>query len=310
MMAEPNFSTISGKKRLEGILMSFTAVFFHLLLLGSVQQADSFVLNSTQPSAPLRVALFNIRSFGKTKMSRPETVKNLVRIMKRYDVVFVMETRDAGMTSLTQLRTALGYTQWNYTASIPIGRSTYKEQYVYWYRPAAVKLLQASVYDDDAWDNFEREPYMAQFQYWSHSARSEIKVTLVGIHIKPAVVVEELEHLPKVISSAKKVFPDSDGIVVMGDFNADCRYMNDVERSEPSLLNTPTKYISYVGDAADTTVSHNTDCAYDRLVVPSQGQPEVKVANVKVFDFEKALGLSFEAAHDVSDHYPVEFTLE
>ena len=96
----------------------------------------------------------------------------------------------------------------------------------------------------------------------------------------------------------------------MGDFNADCNYMNGAERSTATVLNTPSKYNSYLNDFVDTTVAHDTNCAYDRLVFTAQGRSEVKVANVKVFDFEKGMGLSFDAAYNVSDHYPVEFTLE
>ena len=97
--------------------------------------------------------------------------------------------------------------------------------------------------------------------------------------------------------------------MTLGDLNADCRYLEEGQRSAATLLNTPTKYTSFVADSADTTVSHNTDCAYDRLFLTSQGQAQVKVANVKVFDFEKEFGLDFWDAWNVSDHYPVEFTL-
>ena len=57
-------------------------------------------------------------------------------------------------------------------------------------------------------------------------------------------------------------------------------------------------------------MAHDTDCAYDRIVLTAQGQAQVKMANVRVFDFEKGLGLSYDEAYGVSDHYPVEFTLE
>ena len=93
-----------------------------LLFLGTVQETNSFVLNDPPPKGALRVASFNIRRFGRTVMSRPATVANIVRIIHRYDVVFVMETRDASMESVRQLRVALGETQWNYTASVPVGR--------------------------------------------------------------------------------------------------------------------------------------------------------------------------------------------
>ena len=63
---------------------------------------------------------------------------------------------------------------------------------MYWYRPDTVRLLQAQLYADPS-DDFNREPYMAQFQYWSQTAAAEVKVTLVGAHLKPDLVVEEME---------------------------------------------------------------------------------------------------------------------
>ncbi|RUS89604.1 hypothetical protein EGW08_002622, partial [Elysia chlorotica] len=182
-------------------------------------------------------------------------------------------------------------------------------QYVYWYRPDTVRFVGARLYTDTP-DDFDRDPYLAQFQYWSQAAGQEVKVTFVGAHLRPDDVVQEMEALTKAISSAQRVFPDSEGVLAMGDFNADCNYMSAAERGAATLLNSPGQYTSYLGDAADTTVTQTTHCAYDRLVYTAQGQSKVKVSNVKVFDFEKGLGLSHEAAYGVSDHYPVEFTLD
>ena len=45
-----------------------------------------------------------------------------------------------------------------------LGRSYSKEQYAYLYRPAKLTLLQVEVFND-VQDQFEREPYVALFQY-------------------------------------------------------------------------------------------------------------------------------------------------
>ncbi|GFO15660.1 deoxyribonuclease-1 [Plakobranchus ocellatus] len=277
------------------------------LLLGLVQDSTSFIFTNT-PEYPLRVASFNIRRFGLTVVSRPAVLSNIVRIIKRYDVVFVQETRDKSLASVDTLRAALGEAEWEYTASSPVGRGTYKEQYVYFYRPAVVKLLHAYLYNDSR-DAFEREPYIVQFLYWSPAASSNVKVTLVGAHLTPDDVPNELEALTEVISQVKGNISDSQGIVTMGDFNADCNYLNGAERGAATLFNTPSEYTSFLRDTSDSTVSHKQDCAYDRLVLTEQGQRQVKVANVKAFDFEKGLGINYEAAYALSDHYPIEFSL-
>ena len=52
--------------------------------------------NETEPlnrSQVARVATFNIKVFGKTKMSKPEIVEELVTIFERYDLVAVQENK-------------------------------------------------------------------------------------------------------------------------------------------------------------------------------------------------------------------------
>ena len=85
----------------------------------SLRESDGY----RNSQSAVRVASFNIKWFGVTKMSRPEVVKSIVAIMKQYDLVLVMETRDKGTESLDQLRKALGKREWGYVTSESIGRS-------------------------------------------------------------------------------------------------------------------------------------------------------------------------------------------
>ncbi|GFO21730.1 deoxyribonuclease [Plakobranchus ocellatus] len=264
-----------------------------------------------QQSSPVRVASFNIKQFGESKMSKPAVAENIVRILKRYDIVFVMETRDKDQKSLEQLKKLLGAAEWTFVASDPIGRtSSYKEQYVFFFRPHLLTLQDKAIIFQDDEDKFEREPIVAQFEYWSSFANAKVKVTFVGAHLDPDDVVNELNALPDVIATAESLFPTSSAVIVMGDFNSDCTYMNCEERAETALFSTPEVYTSLVPDKTDTTVSHNTDCAYDRVVITVHDRPKVKVTKVKAFNFEKELGLQLDEAQDISDHYPVEFILE
>lgn len=48
----------------------------------------------------------------------------------------------------------------------------------------------------------------------------------------------------------------------MGDFNADCSYMNSNELA--SLELKTEDFLWLIDDDADTTVANTTDCAYDR----------------------------------------------
>ncbi|KAH9505146.1 Deoxyribonuclease-1 [Bulinus truncatus] len=50
----------------------------------------------------------------------------------------------------------------------------------------------------------------------------------------------------------------------MGDFNADCSYLNNQQKASLAIFNTPGRYRSLIPDTADTTTSINTDCTYDK----------------------------------------------
>lgn len=57
----------------------------------------------------LIIGSFNIQSLGPTKMSRPEFVETIVRIISKYDILFIQEIKDSsvGMNVINQLVTAL-----------------------------------------------------------------------------------------------------------------------------------------------------------------------------------------------------------
>ncbi|GFR59185.1 deoxyribonuclease-1 [Elysia marginata] len=202
------------------------ACFLLAICLSFVKEADPISFSKSF-DAPVRVASFNIRNFGKTKMSKPVVARSILKIMNRCDLVFIMETRDRKMMSLVKLRKELGETEWDYVTSEPIGR---------------------------------------------------------------------LSPLPSTaISSAERIFPDSQAHIIMGDLNADYSYLTCAEREATPLFSTPELSISLVPDKADKTVwpstldtvkgPPSTDSACDRVIVTVHDLPKVKVTNVKVYDF-------------------------
>ena len=85
---------------------------------------------------------------------------------------------------------------------------------------------------------------------------------LGGIHIKPSDAVEETAYLTEVFDQAKHTF-NTNNIIIMGDFNADCSYFPKKAWSDLEIRNNP-KFHWLIGDDIDTTVRISTDCAYDR----------------------------------------------
>ena len=67
------------------------------------------------------------------------------------------------------------------------------------------------------------------------------------------------------------------------------------------------RFTWYVDTDVDTT-SGNSDCAYDRVVAAGDWLPRATCCATP-FDYQVAYGLSDQLTKDVSDHYPIEWTL-
>lgn len=246
----------------------------------------------------LRVASFNIQVFGPTKINKPFINQTLLSILERYDLIFIQEIRDSENTAihilLDHLRQATSR-DFQLRLSERLGRGEMKEQYAYIFDADKVSALDSYVFDDPG-DTFEREPFVGHFQ------AGDMQFTIAGIHITPTDVQAELTGLGAVHREVQRRF-DNRNMFILGDFNADCIYYKpklgfDYFDVAPTLL---------VSDDEDTTVGA-TNCAYDRVF--AFGSIVERTSMAQAFDFQAAFGLDLASAKLVSDHYPIEFTID
>ncbi|KAM4814059.1 deoxyribonuclease-1 isoform X6 [Urocitellus parryii] len=303
---------ITGSPRMRG-----TRPMIVLLALASLQH----VVTS------LRIAAFNIRSFGETKMSNATLSSYIVQILSRYDIALIQEVRDTYLTAVGKLLDELNRDapdNYHYVVSEPLGRSSYKEQYLFVYRPDQVSVLDSYYYDDGCEpcgnDTFSREPAIVKFfspytpepasacQALSVSVSSDVReFAIVPLHAAPADAVTEIDALYDVYLDVRHKWGLED-IMLMGDFNAGCSYVTPSQWSSIRLHTDPA-FQWLIPDTADTTVT-STHCAYDRIVVSGALLQAAIVPNSAVpYDFQVAYGLSNKLAEAISDHYPVEVTL-
>ncbi len=255
----------------------------------------------------LKVAAFNLKSFGVTKASRPEVMERIVQVIERYDVILLQEIRNKNLEAVVKLYNQLKETSPNfrYKISDPIGRSSYKEQYAYFYRKDRFEDLSptsSTIYPDPQ-DIFEREPYLIHLKVKDDN----LDFVLIGAHIKPDDAVFEIEELKNVYEYAQGFFGDGDAFL-LGDLNADCSYMNRSELDQ-AFFNNDERFKSFIDRNVDTTTKNSTDCAYDRIIGTTELSLKIEAGSAKTFNFTKEWNLSEEEALGVSDHFPVEFTL-
>ncbi|XP_061214148.1 deoxyribonuclease-1-like 2 [Neopsephotus bourkii] len=257
-------------------------------------------------TATLRIGAFNIQAFGDTKMSNEEVAGIIISILSRYDVVLVQEVRDSDLSAVTQLMEQLNSVStspYDYEISHPLGRDNYKEMYLFIYRTDSVSVVDTYQYEDPQ-DVFSREPFILRVSAPSTKVQDFV---LVPLHSAPHDAVAEIDALYDVYLAIVNKW-GTDNIMFLGDFNADCAY---VQHSDWSSIRLRTSDIFkwLLLDGTDTTVG-KSDCAYDRIVVCGAKLKRSIVPNsAGIYNFQRAFQLEQEEALAVSDHYPVEVKL-
>uniref|UniRef100_A0A0B6ZLV9 Deoxyribonuclease n=2 Tax=Arion vulgaris TaxID=1028688 RepID=A0A0B6ZLV9_9EUPU len=274
----------------------------HQLIYLMVLSCVSLVYSASQKNKCLHVGSFNVKWFNVGKSADHGIMSILVDVIQRYDVMLMMEIRDdSSQTAMTRLWKMVNVTSpFGLSLSKRLGRhsTSYAEQYGFFYRIGKAYLAGTIQYKDSLGDEFEREPYSVLIKTSPRSSHPGI--AFIGVHIQPKVAVAEMGHMVDVTKSILQQWNTNKG-VILGDMNADCRYMSRIARTQTPLRTVPG-FTWLIPDTADTTVSRNTDCAYDRIIVTDT----VAYRSASVFNFEKEYSLTYDEAHAVSDHFPVE----
>lgn len=243
---------------------------------------EDYTIEELDRSEVARVASFNIRIFGDTKMSNGTVVAELVDIFQRYDMVAVQEIKDIDqevpylfldeLNNFNNLSNTSNLTEWELVLSERSGMQeddqNSQEQYAFYYRPTVFSPIDnGTLYDDSSNDSFQREPFLAKFVLLdTYGNTTGTDIVFVNIHTKPTLAVEEMSALHDVISWAQTNYSTDDDYVIIGDFNADCSYASYNELVELPI--SSENYTWLIPDDADTTVG-DSRCAYDRIVSTS-----------------------------------------
>ena len=253
-----------------------------------------------EPST-IKVATFNIQTFGETKAGKPEVMEELASIIRKYDLVAIQEIKNKSGVVPTQFLTEINSTgdQYAFVISERGGREpndqSSQEQYAYYFDTSTIMVLEdVGLFDDSEDDFFQREPYVVRFG----STKGNLKFVLVTIHTKPEEAVAEIKALHNVLEWAEERFPGEEDFIALGDFNAGCDYASP---SDLANFKITTDYHWIVPDDADTNFSTNTACAYDRIVVTED----------VLEDYSGEWGVDASVTDKkVSDHFPVWFELK
>lgn len=263
----------------------------------------------------MKVAAFNIRKLGWTKVTDKAILKYLIKIVSRYSVVVVLEVVDKNGRAMRRFLEELNSTRANkqhpfdMATSNRLGRESYKEQFVFFYRKDQVELRDSYQYEDQQpgdEDVFAREPYILRFS----CLNTELKdLVMIPVHTKPKDSKKELDELYDVVQAVRDRWR-TDNIMILGDFNADGQYVS--KRSMKNIrIRSDPNFHWLIGDDVDTTTNTFNDHTYDRVVLYGDSMLEAVVpGSAKSFNYQTAYRLSSDMALSISDHYPVEVELK
>ncbi|KAM9365363.1 deoxyribonuclease 1 like 4, tandem duplicate 1 isoform 2-T4 [Pholidichthys leucotaenia] len=261
----------------------------------------------------MKIASFNVQKFGRAKVSDPEVLNVLTKIVSRYNIIVILEVVDASGESVKTFMDALNKSnrKHHYTLKISrrLGRNRYKEQFMFLYRDDEVDLVGSYQFDDEEMeggDVFARDPYILRFRCLNTVLKD---LVMIPVHTKPDDSDKELDELYDVFQHVKKKWK-TDNVMILGDFNADGAYVSKY-KMKTIRIRSDKNFHWLIGDDVDTTANTGNTHTYDRIVIYGDDMLDAVVPNsAKPFNFQEEFGLTEEKALKVSDHYPVEVELK
>uniref|UniRef100_A0A672FKP1 Deoxyribonuclease gamma-like n=1 Tax=Salarias fasciatus TaxID=181472 RepID=A0A672FKP1_SALFA len=156
----------------------------------------------TSVASSLKICAFNVQSFGESKANNRKVMGILLKVLHQgTSSVFCPQRRtfSSRLTPIPPVVCRLDRSNsYSYVESERLGRTTYKEQYVYIYRNNKLKVKDQYQYPKvggegtNETDVFSRGPFIVRF----HSSTTLVKdLILIGQHTSPKRAMKEMDEL-------------------------------------------------------------------------------------------------------------------
>lgn len=261
-----------------------------------------------------KISSYNVPQLNHAKSSNYRIIHTLTRICSRYDITLLMDVQDpvAVKTLLSALNRYSHSESNRYSekfkyksvSSQLLGKdSKHPQYYTFIYRTQTVNLTGQHQYQSPG---FVRPPFVMRFQ----SNKTLIpEFVLIPLHSEPTNTIQEIDKLYDVFQEVVRKW-NNKNVMFLGDFHAGCGYMNRHDKKKIRLF-TNTTFSWLISDRTDTTVTEETHCPYDRMVVHGKSfLKQIKPFSAKVFNPIKKFKIRSSQLLDVSDHFPLEVELK
>lgn len=276
-----------------------------------------------QPSeAPtIRIAAFNIQTFGDAKASKSYVMDALARVVRSFDVIAIQEIRtqdDRFIPNFLRDYVNKGVTSggmYDARVSPRLGRTRSTEQYAFLFNTATIEVHpQFCSVIPDPQDQLHREPYVALFRTRIVAPYKPFTFTLINIHTDPDEAPEEIDALYQVFRQVQRTPIDGsveDDVILLGDLNtavpAASRYTPNARHRPlaPSDLGLLARIPGISPLIRNEATNVRGTRLHDNLLIPSL--TTIEYLNHGVMDLRADLGyaLTQEQVLEISDHLPV-----
>jgi len=234
--------------------------------------------------------------FGESKISKPQVVDVLTKVVRKFDIVAIQEVRAKSDSVIPQFLSAINAdgSRYQFIIGPRLGRTVSKEQYTFIYDSTRIEVDPSSVgTSPNPGDRLHRPPLHARFRVRANPPESGFSFWLVDTHTDPDEVSAEVNALADVFTEMKALRPDEDDVILLGDFNAGPPQFGKI------------KQIPGVGWAVSgVTTNTRRSKTYDNLIFDTRTTTEY-TGRWGVLDLQNTFGLSIDKALEVSDHNPV-----
>ncbi|MCU0717254.1 MAG: endonuclease/exonuclease/phosphatase family protein [Pirellula sp.] len=267
----------------------------------------SALVSKTSTSAPsnpqaargedprIRIATFNLHSFGESKLQKQPVVETLARIIRQFDVVALqhIHSRQTDILPMLLDRINMSDRRYDYCIGPRVGPENAKQQFAFVFDTARIETDREQLYTvEDPQNLMDYEPLVGWFRVKRLHPEASFTFSLVNVRIDPASADRERDLLPALLRSVRQDGRAEDDVILLGDFSS----------SSTQIQSVPTLGLHTAIDEVATTVSG--EWMLDNILFPTRSTDEF-TGRSGVIDFLRQLNLSYDQAMQVSAHLPV-----
>ena len=249
-----------------------------------------------KPADTITIGSFNIQVFGESKISKPQVVDVLARVVRGFDIVAIQEVRAKSDSIIPQFVSSINAdgSRYQFVIGPRLGRTVSKEQYCFIYDSNRIEVDPSSVGTvANPGDKLHRAPLYARFRVKANPPEAGFSFWMVDIHTDPDEVPQEVDALADVFTAMKSRRPDEDDVILLGDLNA----------GPPQFGRL--KQVPNIGWAvSNATTNTRRNKTYDNIIFDRTTTTEY-TGRWGVLDLQNTFGIPLDKALEVSDHNPV-----